>query len=975
MNLFELYEQCRRHQRNSDQLSQGQKKIQEQQLLGKKDASGNIKSQHGGIGDRSNPQDKLRNLQKTIKKGPLANVAAGIKAFVKGQPEPLDEQTTAPSPAVAIYNEITKAWEDERDYIVLTFADGRSATMIRGQIWNAIVTFYLMKDDKRRAKYVQQHLQTFETFMPWLASLQRYKVPAKRRVKQQSLDLQPQVASTISVDQNTSIDPAGDLEKSNLREKKSNNNLDSTDVRLSRQLQTARARFPSASSDLEAGILDQMERQDQGAQALAQQQADINRQDQQVAALTQANQTQLAQIRTQGQEIDRLTQRVQQVTQTGTPVSTTTRSAVTPGSVTVSAPPTARPDVIYVPDVPADTAQQDAEIAKLNQKILRIQQQLATASVASQDQLLGKIAELEKDRAEQEAKKQATAKKPRTTSRNNAVARKTNTSSTKTQGQLGLRINLDPQSQAYATAAEKQTGKSAEVVAKDVIAKMMQKPVATTEPVEEGQMKSQDTLRRELEYYGDKRFGQIYNMTADQIARIKKPSPAQDTPMSEPRFRDAQGRAQLEAQDSADVVRKKLKRYLELALAANRAGDDEKTKLYQQKIQSLKQKLNQDVAEADDLQARIGQARVNKTARSGQTDMRNIPVGNRADARANQFTNADRQQQRDQLKAKIKASLGKQTGPNLPEGNAKLSPQLQAHQYNLDAAQREMDRRHAEGEDMTDAKIDKKTYEIIKPKPDVTESLRDYERNQYIVTLKSGRRIRFSSSADVDVKTYIERKYKEPVVDIDYQGIVGQPARPLEPYEKLESAAHSDHDSDQSDQDAETLSARERLQKAYDQNRQADQERFEPLPTVPARSPGQSDSERDQQMSDTLRQLIANLARRKQIRDLDEDHNSSAVESAIIRRIMVAHTDLLMQFGPEKVMQAAEEVADSVGHVDEIGTSDVSAYVAQVRQQLGAADQDRLNEKKWSARYKSSINCANPKGFSQKAHCAGKKKS
>jgi hypothetical protein len=29
---------------------------------------------------------------------------------------------------------------------------------------------------------------------------------------------------------------------------------------------------------------------------------------------------------------------------------------------------------------------------------------------------------------------------------------------------------------------------------------------------------------------------------------------------------------------------------------------------------------------------------------------------------------------------------------------------------------------------------------------------------------------------------------------------------------------------------------------------------------------------------------------------------------------------------------------------------------------------------KWSQKYKKSINCSNPKGFSQKAHCAGKKK-
>jgi hypothetical protein len=32
-------------------------------------------------------------------------------------------------------------------------------------------------------------------------------------------------------------------------------------------------------------------------------------------------------------------------------------------------------------------------------------------------------------------------------------------------------------------------------------------------------------------------------------------------------------------------------------------------------------------------------------------------------------------------------------------------------------------------------------------------------------------------------------------------------------------------------------------------------------------------------------------------------------------------------------------------------------------------------DEKWSAKYKKSINCSNPKGFSQKAHCAGKKKN
>jgi hypothetical protein len=36
-------------------------------------------------------------------------------------------------------------------------------------------------------------------------------------------------------------------------------------------------------------------------------------------------------------------------------------------------------------------------------------------------------------------------------------------------------------------------------------------------------------------------------------------------------------------------------------------------------------------------------------------------------------------------------------------------------------------------------------------------------------------------------------------------------------------------------------------------------------------------------------------------------------------------------------------------------------------------DSDMMNEK-WSQKYKKSIDCSNPKGFSQRAHCQGKNK-
>ena len=38
-------------------------------------------------------------------------------------------------------------------------------------------------------------------------------------------------------------------------------------------------------------------------------------------------------------------------------------------------------------------------------------------------------------------------------------------------------------------------------------------------------------------------------------------------------------------------------------------------------------------------------------------------------------------------------------------------------------------------------------------------------------------------------------------------------------------------------------------------------------------------------------------------------------------------------------------------------------------------DETSQISEKWSKKYKDSINCSNPKGFSQKAHCAGKKKN
>ena len=71
---------------------------------------------------------------------------------------------------------------------------------------------------------------------------------------------------------------------------------------------------------------------------------------------------------------------------------------------------------------------------------------------------------------------------------------------------------------------------------------------------------------------------------------------------------------------------------------------------------------------------------------------------------------------------------------------------------------------------------------------------------------------------------------------------------------------------------------------------------------------------------------------------LEEDSDSSPVESAIIRRIINVRTELLGKHGPEKVLDAVKEVASYVGDVDEIGSSDVSGWIRQVERILGSQE-------------------------------------
>ena len=72
---------------------------------------------------------------------------------------------------------------------------------------------------------------------------------------------------------------------------------------------------------------------------------------------------------------------------------------------------------------------------------------------------------------------------------------------------------------------------------------------------------------------------------------------------------------------------------------------------------------------------------------------------------------------------------------------------------------------------------------------------------------------------------------------------------------------------------------------------------------------------------------------------MEQSQEDSPVARATLHRIMMQHTGMLAQHGPERVMQAVDDVADLVGDVDEIGTSDVSGWVNMVQEILDSLDQ------------------------------------
>lgn len=78
---------------------------------------------------------------------------------------------------------------------------------------------------------------------------------------------------------------------------------------------------------------------------------------------------------------------------------------------------------------------------------------------------------------------------------------------------------------------------------------------------------------------------------------------------------------------------------------------------------------------------------------------------------------------------------------------------------------------------------------------------------------------------------------------------------------------------------------------------------------------------------------------------MEQPDDGNPVARAVLHRIMMQHPGVLAQHGPERVMNAVDELADrvNIGPDDEIGTSDVSGWTRDVIRMLAELPDEPMN--------------------------------
>jgi len=861
----------------------------EQQVPSKQDPFAYVKPEPKGIGDVQDPKAKMAQLAQQAKKGPLANVAAGIKAFVKGEPEPMGEEQQAINPralGVANFQRLVKANMGNIPTVSLEFIRPEENFKLDQRGLDLISDYYDgLENDQAKNYFIYRVLPSGEETLKVLKQLGYSPVQAQQ---QQNLP---------------GIPTQGELP---LQEKKKSNNddLEAGDIKVARELQKLRAEYPAARSDVEAVARAEIDSTERSQRQLSAIRGANEKQDALLKQLVALDQEQGREISGLDKENNSLEQRLAQVQATNDRLQqaignmTGTKKAATK----MTAPnvsPTVSADIAQggiidvgapVTSAPVPTSKDKAEPTTSP----------AMATMARQIQGLGKSApgirpapNIGKDAANDGLEKAAESK---VHEHGGGIGPRQHWQSMMPEGQPQelinryLAINAETDVDAVrkaiqAISRDPALGANSKARLLGQIGMIIQRhrlPIGrsyyqfmqqymeeqsvteTVENVRAGMARIYRRLAPKIERHRDSFLaGQLYDelenyaelhgaegefkrmmSTARNSAHMEYDTnpggfqnwfwflPFEDDSMTE----------------GTDELKKKMSKLEALALAANRAGDDAKCKMYQQKIQSLKQKLSQSMAEGWSDQG-------NPTPYSVYIDGREWRAY-KSDDHARAVA--------EKVRANLKRQGRKQTVTIAPSKAKRVQEDF----------------------GMPGTTIPRKSliqgYTVFwNPKTQVVSVTRGGD----------------SEEAAIE------------------QARVGTPSM-----KNFRQAADRLIDKIESDL-TENLTREPRTAR-----------------------------ERDD-MIDKIRRMMtqdrnpANLQIMKKdieilqtkYRDLKEDSDSGeAVEMAIMRRMLVAHTDLIVEFGLDKVVDAIEEVAYNVGDTDEIGSSDVSGWVRQVKQILGA---------------------------------------
>jgi hypothetical protein len=115
------------------------------------------------------------------------------------------------------------------------------------------------------------------------------------------------------------------------------------------------------------------------------------------------------------------------------------------------------------------------------------------------------------------------------------------------------------------------------------------------------------------------------------------------------------------------------------------------------------------------------------------------------------------------------------------------------------------------------------------------------------------------------------------------------------------------------------------------------------------------------------------------LKDTALTHKSSSIQGVLDENAEMAQSDITKIVDYSEKLQSMFDVNDNLEDWVKAKLNHSCDYVATVRDYLKFYNEEKQKvtqniEEKWTNKYKKSIDCSNAKGFSQKAHCAARRK-